>query len=143
VVIVIATVEAQAGSEVAPRGAVIIAVGTAATWAAHILSDLIGHRLRTELVTTPADILHAARGSFPIMLAALPAVLCMVGAGLELWPLDAAITASNTLAVAALGAAGLVAARATHLGWARSIAWGTLTASIGMVIVWVEILVLH
>jgi hypothetical protein len=143
VVIVIAGVQSDADHGEAPRAAAIVLVGGLATWAAHVFSSIIGQQLAHRRTSTGAEIRHAMGHAWPIVVAAFPAVAAMAGATLELWTLATAVTISNVTAVVVLGAAGLVAARATGAGPLRTVVFGLITASIGLAIVAVELALHH
>ena len=144
VVIVIAGLEVDGGHPTArpdPSGGGDL-VGAGATWAAHAFSAVIGARLGGKR-TTAKDGLLAMRHAWPIIVAALPAAGAMILASAGLWPLRFAIELSYLISIGILGAAGVAAGRATDLSVARSIGWGVATASLGGVIVLVEVALHH
>lgn len=144
VVIVIAGLEVTAATVRLgmTRAAAVIVVGAGATWAAHAFSEVIGARLGGTR-TTARDGLAAMRHAWPIIVAALPAAGAMILASAGLWSSQFAIDLSYLISIGILGAAGVAAGRATDLSVARSIGWGIATASVGGVIVLVELALHH
>jgi hypothetical protein len=140
VLIAIAGVEV-AGGGVGPTGAgAIILVGAAATWFAHAYATVLGHRVAVGGPATVGQIGHALAHAWPIALAAVPSVVAFGGASLGWWSPGAARGFSNGAGIAVLAGAGWIAGRAAGASLAGQLASTALTASIGVGIVAMELL---
>ena len=121
----------------------IIMVAAIATWLAHAYAATLGLQLTTGRSTGRADIGRALRGSFPIVLAALPATAVSVGAVLGYWTPRTSVLLANGLALLVLAAAGWFAARGAGDTRFESFVSAVVSTSIGLAIVAMEVLVHH
>jgi hypothetical protein len=146
VLIVIAGIDISgvdiSGSRASAAPAIIL-VAAIATWFAHAYATTLGLQLTTGRPTSRADIGGALTGSFPIVLAALPATAATVGALLGFWTLRTSILLSNFLALLVLAAAGWFAARGSGDTRFQSLVSAVVSTSIGAAIVTMELLVHH
>ncbi len=139
VLIAIAGIEVAGGAS--PTGAgVIILVGAGATWFAHAYAGLLGRRAAHGHPASPAQIRHALRHAWPIVLAAFPSVLAFGGASLGLWSSGVAMGFSNSAGIAVLAGVGYLAGQAAGEDLRGKVSSTVLTASIGIAIVVVELL---
>ncbi len=141
----LAALIAMAGIEVAggasPTGAgAVILVGAAATWFAHAYSAVLGRRTALGHTASPGQIMQALRHAWPIILAAIPSVLAFGGASLGWWSSGIAMSFSNGAGIAVLAGVGYLAGRAAGEDLAGLVSSTVLTASIGIAIVVVELL---
>jgi len=90
-----------------------------------------------------AGVGHALLKAWPILLAAIPSFIAFGGASLGWWPAGSAMTFSNVAGIVVLGGAGWIAARAADSNLGGQLVSTILTASIGLGIVLVEMLVHH
>lgn len=141
VLIALAGVEIAGPSGASPAGAIVL-VGSIATWLAHAYASVLGRRAVAAHQPTMAEVTHALRHAFPILIAAIPSVLAFAGAALGLWQAQAAATFSNVAGIAVLAGAGWVAGMAAQAPLSGKIWSAVLAASFGVVIVAIE-LVLH
>ena len=139
VLIVIAGIDISGGR--ASAAPAIILVAAIATWLAHAYAETLGLQLTTGRSTSRADIGRALMGSFPIVLAALPATAVSVGALLGFWSTRTSIVLANGLALLVLAAAGWFAARGAGDTRLQSLASALVSTSIGLAIVAMELLV--
>jgi hypothetical protein len=146
VLIVIAGIDVSgidmSGSRASAAPAIVL-VAAIATWFAHAYAETLGLQLTTGRSTSRADIGRALRGSFPIVLAALPATAMSVGALLSLWAPRTSIVLANGLALLVLAAAGWFAARGSGDTRFQSLVSALVSTSIGLAIVAMEVLVHH
>ena len=82
--IAIAGIEVAGGATPTGAGAVVL-VGAAATWLAHAYAGLLGRRAAVGHPESGAQVGHALRRAWPILLAAIPSVVALGGASLGLW----------------------------------------------------------
>lgn len=122
---------------------VIIMVAAIATWLAHAYAETLGRQLTTGHSTRPADIGRALSGSFPIVLAALPATAVSIAAMLGFWTPRTSVVLANILALLVLAAAGWFAARGSGDTRLQSLVSAVVSTSIGAAIVAMELLVYH
>jgi hypothetical protein len=139
VLIVIAGIDIS-GSQASGAPAIVL-VGAIATWLAHAYADTLGIQLTTGRPTGREDIGRALAGSFPIVLAALPATAAAIGAILGFWTPRTAIGIANGLALLVLAAAGWFAARGSGDTRLESFVSAVASTSIGVAIVTMELLV--
>jgi hypothetical protein len=139
VLIAIAGIDVAGGASAAGTGAIVL-VGAAATWFAHAFSAVLGRRAHLGAHAS-AGVGHALLKAWPILLAAVPAVIAFGGASLGWWSASSAMTFSNVAGIVVLGGAGWIAARTADSSLAGRIGTTIVTASIGAVIVLVEMLV--
>jgi len=138
--IALAGIEIAGGASPTGAGAIVL-VGAAATWVAHSYAALLGGRAATGHPMSTAQVGHAFRRAWPILLAAIPSVVALAGASLGLWSPGAALTFSNLAGIAVLGGAGYLAARAGGADLGSQLVSTVVTASFGVAIVLVERLI--
>jgi hypothetical protein len=143
VLIALAGLEIVGGVPPASVGAIVL-TGSVAIWLAHSYASYLGAHasrgLQAHDEPAQAEIGHALRTSAPIVLAAIPATLLLGGATLGWWGVSDAIRAANLAAILVLGAAGWIGARATGSSTSSALIWAVGTASIGIGIVGIELL---
>jgi hypothetical protein len=140
---------AMAGLEivggVAPNavGAIVLA-GAIAMWLTHAYAGYLGrhavHGKPSTVREVRAEVTHSLRESFPIVWAAVPATILLAGASIEIWSVSGAIRAANIVGIVILAAAGWTGARATGSSPIGATVWAIATASIGIGIVVLELL---
>jgi hypothetical protein len=127
-----------------PRNAIAVIVLTAfATLLAHSFSSLIALHVRTGRAVQRAEFRTELRHSWRIVLAALPAVAMFVLAGLDLFSSRTALRLSTALAVVAMIAVGVIAARRSHSTWFGGFVFVVVATAMGLAIVAIEIFVHH
>ena len=141
VLIAIAGIDVAGGASATGTGAIVL-VGAAATWFAHAFSAVLGRRAAMGAHAS-AGVGHALLKAWPILLAAIPSFIAFGGASLGWWPAGSAMTFSNVAGIVVLGGAGWIAARAADSNLGGQLVSTILTASIGLGIVLVEMLVHH
>lgn len=137
---------AVAGVEIAGvgdgvRAGAIILVGAVATWLAHAYSAVLGRRVIVARRATVAEIRAALRDAWPIMLAAIPSLVAVTGAELGWWSFPTALLFSNGAGIAVLAGAGWIAGRAAHESLRATIGTAVVTASFGVAIIAMEVVV--
>jgi hypothetical protein len=139
VLIAIAGVEVAGGASPTGAGAIVL-VGAVATWLAHAYATLLGRRAALGHQASVAQVGHALRHTWPIVLAAIPSVIAIGGASLGWWSSGVALGFSNAAGIAVLAGAGWMAARAASANLGGQLRSTIVTASIGLGIVAVELL---
>jgi hypothetical protein len=137
---------ALAGVEVAgltspTRAGAIILIGAIATWFAHAYAAVLGRRAALGRPASTVEIAHALRSAWPIVLAALPSFFAVAGARLGWWSGAAAVIFSNVAGIAVLAAAGWLASQAAGEGLRGRLGSSIVTASFGLGIVALELLI--
>ena len=143
VLIAMAGLEIVGGIAPTKVGAIVLA-GAVAMWLTHAYAGYLGkhavHGKPATITEVRSEVGHSLRASFPIVWAAVPATLLLAGASFGLWTASGAIRAGNIVGVVILAAAGWTGARATGSSRAGAAAWAVATASIGLGIVALELL---
>jgi hypothetical protein len=140
VLIAMAGVEVVGGTAPDAVAAIVLA-SSVAVWLTHAYAGYLGAVIDHGGVRpTRHEVGAAFVRSSPIVLAAIPAVVLLGGASLGLWPVGSAVTVINVTAVAVLALAGWIGAWATGASPVRAVAWAAATASIGVGIVGLELL---
>jgi hypothetical protein len=139
---------AIAGVEVAgigtPTGTgLIVFVGAAATWAAHAYAASLGRHHVLRRPPTWEEIKEDVIRAWPIMLAAVPAVIAIGLSTLGWWDLRAAIGFANLFGLAVLAWCGWAAGNAAGGGTSTVIRSVLITTTIGLVIIGVETVLHH
>jgi hypothetical protein len=146
VLIVIAGIDISgidiSGSRASAAPAIIL-VAAIATWFAHAYAATLGLQLTSGRSIRRAEVGRALTGSFPIVLAALPATAASVGALMGFWTSRTSIVLANVLALLVLAAAGWFAARGSGDTRLQSLVSAVVSTSIGLAIVAMELLVHH
>ncbi len=140
VLIAIAGIDLAGGASPIGTGAIVL-VGAAATWVAHAYASVLGRRVAMGHPASAAQIRRALVHASPILLAAIPSVIALGGASLGWWSSGAARGFSNVAAIAVLAAAGWMAAQVARETLGEKVRSTLLTASIGLGIVAVELLI--
>lgn len=108
-ILIFAAVLALDATDVRYGRAILVELGVAfSTFLAHVLSEVIGHGIRTNTPTTKADVLHEIRDSTPIVTSALIPCLLLTTAVLAWLPGPVAITASELYLFTRLAVVGFV-----------------------------------
>lgn len=143
VLVALGSLGAESKSLRAPVAALVVFVGAIAIWLAHGFSELVGERVRVGRRLGMAGVAAVLRSSWPIVTAALPssAFICLGWVGL--WSVPTSLRGSTVLAIIALGASGLLAARfAGERGLVAAVDV-LAAASLGVVIAVLEFAVTH
>jgi hypothetical protein len=140
VLIAIAGFEVAGGASPTGAGAIILA-GAVATWFAHAYATALGRRATAGPQASAGHIGYSLRHTWPIVLAAIPAFIALGGASLGWWSTGAALFWSNAAGIGVLAGAGWMAARASGANLGGQVGSTILTASIGLGIVAVQLLI--
>jgi hypothetical protein len=119
----------------------VIVVGAIAIWFAHTLSRVVVKPSWQELRVSWFDIRTELEGSWPIVSAALPALLIFVVAGLGIWSVHVAFVLTDVVGVLALAVVGLGTAGNRGASSLRRILYVTALVAVGATIVVLESIV--
>jgi len=119
----------------------IVLVGAVAIWLAHALSRLVLTRAWQHLLLSPRDVGVELRRSWTILVAATPALLAFLLAGLGVWPVHVAFALTDVLGVASLAMVGAVTAGGRERPLLRRIGYVSALVAVGGFIVLLESLV--
>ncbi|MGD0312961.1 MAG: hypothetical protein ABSC90_10910 [Acidimicrobiales bacterium] len=119
----------------------VVVVGAVAIWLAHGFSQLVVLRPWHQLELRWTDVWNELRGSWTILLAAIPATLVFVLAGAGLWEVGTGFALAEIIGVLALAVVGFgTAGFGNGLSWRRLLYVGGLVL-VGVLIVGLELLV--
>ena len=119
----------------------VIVVGAVAIWLAHTLSRVVVKPSWRELRVGWADLRAELEGSWPIVSAALPAVLIFALAGLGIWSVHVAFVLTDVIGVLALAVVGVGTAGSRGGFTLRRTLYVTALVAVGAAIVILESLV--
>lgn len=142
---VIATLVAIGGLYLANRlrattAIAIVAAGTVAIWLARASFRLVMLQGSGHMGSCIPEGLAELRRSWPVVLAAVPPVVALIGAAAKLWSVTIGLHLGQALGVCGLIAAGLITARRLQAsGWAMAsyVLWLTVS---GLLVVGIELL---
>jgi VIT1/CCC1 family predicted Fe2+/Mn2+ transporter len=125
------------------NAAAVVITGAAAIWLAHSYAEWLGEHVRAKGENGFIGVFHAARASWPIVIAgfiiAAPAAFSESGA----WSVSRGLWLGTMIGLAMLFVLGLVAARLSQLSAIRTAGMTLLTVGIGVAVVAVERAVHH
>ncbi|MGA8726045.1 MAG: hypothetical protein WB565_13500 [Acidimicrobiales bacterium] len=116
----------------------VIVVGALAIWFAHTLSRVVVKPSWQELRVTWSDLRSELEGSWPIVSAAIPAVLIFVVAGFGVWSVHVAFVLTDVVGVLALAVVGVGTAGSRGRSPFRRTLYVTGLVAVGAVIVILE-----
>jgi hypothetical protein len=119
----------------------VVVVGAVAIWLAHTLSRLVTMRSWQHLVLTPADVRSELRGSWSILVAAVPTTVIFILAGLHLWSVQHAFVIAEVVGVIALAGVGIGTVGGRDRPLSRRIAYVVGLVLVGVMIVLLELVV--
>ncbi len=120
-----------------------IVAGVCATmivfWIAHVYAETISRSVAQDGRVRAVS--HLARRQWPMVQAALPAVVALTLAALGLWSRNAGITIALLLGVVALAGWGTAAGRRSGRPWGRALLGGLGSAVLGLLIIALKVLI--
>ena len=120
-----------------------IVAGVAATmlvfWLAHVYAEAISRSVARD--DRARELRHIAASEWPMVQAALPAVVALTLAALGLWSREAGITIALALGVVELGAWGTAAGRRAGRSQSRALLGGLSCAAFGLLIIVLKVLI--
>ncbi len=116
-------------------------VGAVAIWFAHTLSRVVVKPSWRELTLTWPDVRTELEGSWPIVSAAIPAVLIFAVAGIGVWSVNAAFVLTDVVGVLALAVVGIGTAGSRERSGLRRVLYVMALVAVGAIIVILESLV--
>ena len=119
----------------------VVVVGAVAIWLAHSLSRLVTTPSWRHLRLTPIDFAWELRGSWSILIAALPATVIFMLAAIHLFSIQTAFTVAEVIGVLALAVVGFGTTASGDLPMVRRIVYVSCLVAVGVVIVLFELLV--
>jgi hypothetical protein len=138
----IAGIEVGGADEPVAAGAIVLTAAIA-TWLAHSYAILFGRRIAHGHRFSTSELGHGLRRSFPIVLAAVPAVILAGLARAGVWPLETALQASNAAGLAVMVGAGLIGARASRANTLETILSVAMALGIGLLVVGIGLVFHH
>ena len=119
----------------------IIVVGAVAIWFAHTLSRVVVKPSWQDLTVTWSDVRGELESSWPIVSAAIPAVLIFAIAGLGVWSVPVAFVLTDVVGVLALAVVGVGTAGSRQHSSLRRVLYVAALVAVGATIVILESLV--
>lgn len=119
----------------------VVVVGAVAIWLAHSLSHLVTVPSWRHLRLTPIDLGRELRGSWSILVAALPATVIFMLAAIHLFSIQTAFTVAEVIGVLALAVVGFGTTASGDLPMVRRIVYVSCLVAVGVIIVLFELLV--
>ncbi len=119
----------------------IIVVGAIAIWFAHALSRVVVKPSWQELRVNWSDVRAELEGSWPIVSAAIPAVLIFAVSGLGVWSVQVAFVLTDVVGVLALAVVGVGTAGSRGRSTLRRSLYVAALVAVGATIVVLESLV--
>ena len=120
-----------------------IVAGVCATmlvfWVAHVYAETVSRAVARD--GRAGELSHVARREWPMVQAALPAVVALTLAALGLWSREAGITIALALGVVELGGWGTAAGRRAGRSKGRSLLVGLGSAGLGLLIIAAKVLI--
>jgi len=120
-----------------------IVAGVTATmlvfWVAHVYAETISQRVSQE--SEARELRHLAEREWPMVQAALPAIVALTLAALGLWSREAGITIALGLGVVVLGGWGTAAGRRAGRSPARAFVDGLGSAALGLLSILLKVLI--
>lgn len=138
VMVAVAGLNAGAHDVRATNAVVVILIGALATWFAHAFSHLVGERVKRQGPVPREKVLAAFTTSWMIVVAALPATVVMVAAGLGLWSVSAGLSLANGIAIVSLAVVGVLVGRVSRMAWWPRVRYVLILTVIGTAIVALE-----
>lgn len=127
-----------------PRNAIAVIVGVAfATTLAHAFSALIAVHVRERRTVRRDEFRSEVGHSWRIVTATVPSVVLFVLAAMGVMSSRTAMRLSTALAVGAMIAVGVIAARRSQSSWFGTVLFVAVATMIGMLIVAIEVFVHH
>ena len=109
-------------------------------WVAHVYAETISQRVAQD-GRGARELRHLAEREWPMVQAALPAVVALTLAALGLWSREAGITIALGLGVVVLGGWGTAAGRRAGRSRRRSFLDGLGSAALGLLIILLKVLI--
>jgi hypothetical protein len=119
----------------------IIVVGAVAIWFAHTLSRVVVKPSWQDLTVTWSDVRSELESSWPIVSAAIPAVVIFAIAGLGVWSVPVAFVLTDVVGVLALAVVGVGTAGSREHSSLRRVLYVAALVAVGATIVILESLV--
>jgi hypothetical protein len=118
----------------------VVVVGAVAIWLAHGLSQLVILRSWQNLELRRSDVAAELRGSWTIVIAAIPATIIFILSGVGLWHVKTAFTLAEIVGVLALAVVGFGTAGGRDRPLGRRLLYIGGLVLIGVLIVLLELL---
>jgi len=143
-VVAMATLTAAYATESHPAKLALIEASSAIVlWLAHLHAHLLGESLSAGRRIARGDVRRVARGQAGILLAAVPATLCLALGAAGVLREHTAVALAFSAGVAVLTIAGIRYARLEHLGGGARIFMIALNVGLGLLIVLLKATVAH
>ena len=119
----------------------VIIIGTTITVAiAHLWAGIAAHRLIYQSRLTPAQRRHEIRNALAIMAVGVIAALVLMQSWIITDSLESAVRYTLGALVLVIITIGVVGSRLRGAGWLKSLGWGLIDASIGIVALLAKVL---
>ena len=116
----------------------VVVVGAVAIWLAHTLSRLVTMRSWRQLTLSRADVRAELKGSWSILVAAIPATVVFTLAGLGLFEVKTAFVVAEVVGVLALAVVGIGTAGGSERPAGRRVLYVVGLVAVGVMIVLLE-----
>lgn len=108
-------------------------------WIAHVYSEVVAERVHLARELSWEEVATAMAEDWPLVQAAVPAVLAMALAALGVWSRDTGVVVGLALGVLSLFGWGVVIGRRSRATWPRTLAVAALSSVLGVVIIALEL----
>jgi len=126
-----------------PWLAVAVVATSIVFWLAHVYSEALGRQIAQNRPYRLADRWEIAREEWPMAQASLPFAVCLLLGVFGVFPGDNSEMVAMVVGIIALGVWGFAAARAERAGGLRQVITVATTASFGVVLLVLKLVVQH